>query len=612
MENPQQRNLSSAFDSFSFERRHASPTNQPSYQPRRSPNLSNSNNTRNYEVSASEVPVENEVEAAAEEAAEAETSDPEQEAPASPRQRRKSITFDSSVKTFGGRQQTTIPRLGATKASSSLSINPFDGYSNNYSFERRGSTSSRRGSGFLTAAQKLLLTPALSESACSLTSASTACSEASDETSEVGNSGASNDRNDREPRTKAENSYLMTRLPSGERHSPELYIPHVSARHGSFSSTRSRRRTISERSINTGSFSCSSPASVFLSSFCAPVAPVPEPDAEGQEVGSYILGRQLGSGGFSVVKEAVTMEDNLEVSRAVKIVKKRVSSPGSPGDSEEEIDRIQAEFDQEVAMWRYLTHPNIMQLIAVIDTPEATYAFMPLCRDGNLFELLRQPANREGLSHQRVTRYAAQLASALRYLHEDMRIVHGDVKLENCMLDLANNKDEGGNILLNDFGLAKYISSSDSSDSDSAEDHHPAVVSTRKSQHQNHQNNESFFLTGSLPYSAPELLSSSSSSSSSHITPASDIYAFAITIFTLYTGTLPFSHELPPKLAAMIEEGKWDSERLTNCRGLKNEARETTESVLEALTKALGKDPRMRGSMAELLGGNWLRGCGLE
>jgi hypothetical protein len=594
MESPQQRNLSSAFDSFSFERRHVSPRNQPSYQPRRSPNLSNSSTPRNYEVSACEVPVETEVEA------EAETSDPEPEAPASPRQRRKSITFDSSVKSFGGRQQSAIPRLGATKASSSLSINPFDG--SNYSFERRGSTSSRRGSGFLTAAQKLLLTPALSESACSLTSASTACSEASDEASEV-SAGGANDRNDREPRTKGENSYLMTRLPSGERHSPELYIPLVQGRHGSFSSTRSRRRTISERSLNTnGSFSCSSPASVFLSSFFAPVAPTPEPDgdAEGQEVGSYILGRQLGSGGFSVVKEAVTMEDNLEVSRAVKIVKKRVAGPG---DSEEEIDRIQAEFDQEVAMWRYLSHANIMQLIAVIDTPEATYAFMPLCRDGNLFELLRQPANREGLSHARVTRYAGQLASALRYLHEDMRIVHGDVKLENCMLDLSNNREEGGNILLSDFGLAKYIATD--SDSDSGSDHD--AVRPRKSPQQH--NNESFSLTGSLPYSAPELLSHSVSSS---ITPASDVYAFAVTIFTLYTGTLPFSHELAPKLAAMILEGKWDTERFRNCRGLRGEAKEEVDAVVEVIARALGRDSTKRGTMAELLEGSWLEGCGQE
>jgi len=60
-----------------------------------------------------------------------------------------------------------------------------------------------------------------------------------------------------------------------------------------------------------------SPASAFLSQWGREeAASIVEPDDEGQESGDhsgYIIGRQIGFGGFSVVKEVFTIEHGEEV-----------------------------------------------------------------------------------------------------------------------------------------------------------------------------------------------------------------------------------------------------------------------------------------------------------
>ena len=83
----------------------------------------------------------------------------------------------------------------------------------------------------------------------------------------------------------------------------------------------------------------------------------------------YVLGKQIGFGGFSIVKEAFKLEENGSTRRlAVKIVRKHVA-----GRTEQENDQVQAEFDHEVRVWRYLNHPHVLTLDAVYETEYATF-----------------------------------------------------------------------------------------------------------------------------------------------------------------------------------------------------------------------------------------------
>lgn len=337
-----------------------------------------------------------------------------------------------------------------------------------------------------------------------------------------------------------------------------------------------------------------------------------EPDSEGQEVGSYVLGKQVGYGGFSVVKEAITIEDGVEITRAVKIVRKRVR------DVDCENDQVQAEFDHEVSLWRCLSHPNILPLIAVYDTPFATFAFTRLNQGGTLHDLIKR--NRQGLPARLAQRYAFQLACALRYLHEDMRVIHRDVKLENCLIDMSVDVGEGGNLQLCDFGMAEFMRStheeeedddSDSSGNAFALDPRPGRRARRKSS--SASSTTPIIIStpcGSLEYAAPEMVVEKSPMP--HFTTAVDMWAFGVVVYVLFTGSLPFSHTFQPKLLNMILRGDWDGDALKGCKGLVEAGREETKNVLEVVKGCLTMSVEDRWDIRAVMDSRWFEEFGGE
>ena len=328
----------------------------------------------------------------------------------------------------------------------------------------------------------------------------------------------------------------------------------------------SRRRGTSRRSTSNSA----SPASAFLSRYL-PAPLIPDPDAEGQEVGDYVLGREIGFGGFSTIKEAYTLSGDTRILQAVKIVRKQVQ-----GKEEAENERLQSEFEHEVDIWRCLQHKHILPLISVFISDFATFAFTQLNTGGTLFDAVRN--NRSGLSPKLVRRYCYQLASALRYLHEDMHLIHHDVKLENCLLDMTGPTaaEEGGTLLLCDFGLADYMNSEHNSSPGSSSD----GSDPRASGHTRDENNRpgsshilgpsdtSTSIAGSLPYAAPEMLENGMSMLDFKI----DIWAFGVVVFAIATGNLPFMHAFTPRVRLMILSGEWDREQLQKVEhGVDNE-----------------------------------------
>lgn len=367
------------------------------------------------------------------------------------------------------------------------------------------------------------------------------------------------------------------------------------------SRSRSRSGPFRGRAGSSALDSSCSPASMFLRSFAA--VPTPshnnhhahrqpvEPDSEGQEVGPYVLGREVGRGGFSCVREAFALEDGAEVARAVKIVRKNVY------DTEPENDQVQADFEREVALWRLLHHPHVLPLVAVLDTPFATFAVMPLLRHGSLCDLLRRREHRRrGLPAARARRYAGQLAGALRYLHEDMRIAHGDVKPENCLLDLSCDAELGGNIVLCDFGLARFC---DDQSQDRPRD---------QDQDQDQDQSLTYCITGSLPYSSPEMLLRAGRDEP--CAPPADVWAFAVTVYALHTGVLPFNNGLPQKLAAMIMDGRWDADQLAQSWGLREAGAEAAQSVVDVVEGGLRADVDERWTIGDVLDSPWLAAAG--
>ncbi|KAI9713088.1 MAG: hypothetical protein M1820_001073 [Bogoriella megaspora] len=359
-------------------------------------------------------------------------------------------------------------------------------------------------------------------------------------------------------------------------------------------SIRRESRRHSRRS--TGNSTSKSPASAFLSQWGKDeAAALAEPDDEGQEIGDhskYIIGREIGHGGFSSIKEVFTMEDETRIRRAVKIVRKRVQ-----GASESENETVQSKFEHEVSVWRYLRHRHILPLLAVYDTPFATFCITRLNVGGTLFDLVRssRKAGQKGLSAHLCTRYLAQLASALRYLHEDVRMVHRDVKLENCLIDMTSPDagSSGGNLQLCDFGMADFIT----------EDNCVSEIVGAARPGQDHPEHGKSVVLGSLEYASPEGLASGGVPM---FVTTGDVWAFGVITYTVLVGDLPFRHELAPKLQSKILNSEWDVEALRDATTVR-EIKGGSAKIEDVVRGCLTVDCADRWKITEVVNSRWLQ-----
>lgn len=319
----------------------------------------------------------------------------------------------------------------------------------------------------------------------------------------------------------------------------------------------------------------------------------PACDAEGATIGDdYVIGKQIGFGGFSVIKEVIAADTQRKL--AVKIVRRQVD-----GKSEAQNEQVQAEFEHEVELWRFLDHRHILPLEAVYKLDTATFCFIPLSTGGTLFDLVR--ANRQGIQLDLAADYARQITSALRYLHLDARVVHRDIKLENCLVDIDPRRPDGPGLLrVCDFGLASFL---DDADRGSHRRIGPAGSST------------SAFAGGSLEYAAPEILRLSQELSSqaddspnetaerSIISPAVDIWAAGVCFYSMVCGSRPFQHSFQPRVVMAILAGEWDVERLAVKGG---------DDVVELVKGCLEMDDQERWDVTRVLECRWFDGLDSE
>ncbi|KAF2171859.1 hypothetical protein M409DRAFT_50486 [Zasmidium cellare ATCC 36951] len=376
-----------------------------------------------------------------------------------------------------------------------------------------------------------------------------------------------------------------------------IRMPRPSRIPNSGSRRNSRRSTSANTSV--------SPAHAFLSNWAKAeaeeAAAEPKPDDEGQSIGlnnEYVIGRTINRGGFGVVKEVHSLEENgHRVVRAVKIVRRNIG-----GVNEADNDKAQQEVEHEVSIWRYLKHRHILSLHAVYETDFATFCVMDLNVGGTLFDLVRKcrqnaSANngRKGLPAHLAKSYAYQLACALRYLHEDIRVCHRDVKLENCLVDLTvpNADVEGGNLRLCDFGLADFLHS-ESIDETTAPDRYSEHLSLSTEIPVTTASS----IIGTLEYASPKGLSVNRKL----FETAGDVWAFGVIVYALCTGDLPFKHAMPSKTAELILRADWDETAL-------REVAAGGGDVIDLVKGCLEKEIDIRFTISDALRSPWFEGC---
>lgn len=243
----------------------------------------------------------------------------------------------------------------------------------------------------------------------------------------------------------------------------------------------------------------------------------------------YIVGQQLGSGHYAVVKEARNRLTGDIV--AVKIFHPNKTSSNSKED--------EAKLQQEMDLLLSINHPNIVKFISRYVEPvnEHTMSTFLVLEKVNSGELFQRIVNKLKLREDETRGLFKQLLSGLQYLHEN-NIIHRDIKPENILLDISprisSDQRQTGpwdeneidiRVKIADFGLAKFIGELKFTNT----------------------------LCGTPAYVAPEILSNQR-----NYTTKVDIWSAGVLLYVCLCGFPPFSDELgPPGMREQILSAKY-------------------------------------------------------
>ena len=254
----------------------------------------------------------------------------------------------------------------------------------------------------------------------------------------------------------------------------------------------------------------------------------------------YRLGKTLGMGAFGKVKLAHHIVTGLKV--AVKILNKGKIK------HLEMAEKVR----REINILKMCTHPHIIRLYEVIDTPSDIFVIMEYVSGGELFDYI---VSRGRLPPDEARHFFHQIVSGIEYCHH-YKIVHRDLKPENLLLDADNN------IKIADFGLSNVAHDGD------------------------------FLRTscGSPNYAAPEVISGNL-----YAGPEVDVWSCGVILYALLCGTLPFDDESIPNLFKKIKSGMYSLPS------------HLSQSARELILRMLVVDPIKRITIAEVREHPWYK-----
>uniref|UniRef100_A0A665UQ07 non-specific serine/threonine protein kinase n=1 Tax=Echeneis naucrates TaxID=173247 RepID=A0A665UQ07_ECHNA len=285
---------------------------------------------------------------------------------------------------------------------------------------------------------------------------------------------------------------------------------------------------------------------ILPASLCSPAADILKNFYHTKRVGNYLIGRKLGEGSFAKVREGLHALTGEKV--AVKVIDKRKAKKDS---------YVTKNLRREGHIQQMIRHPNITQLLDILETENSYYLVMELCPGGNLMNRIY---DKKRLDERETQKYIRQLVLAVEHLHR-AGVVHRDLKIENLLLD------EQDNIKLIDFGLSNCAGILGYSDPFSTQ-------------------------CGSPAYAAPELLSRKKYG------PKVDVWSIGVNMYAMLTGTLPFTVE-PFSLRALHQK-MVDKEMNPLPPSL-------STAAICLLKKLLEPDPNKRPNIHQVMADSWLQ-----
>nr|XP_044996028.1 calcium/calmodulin-dependent protein kinase type 1B isoform X2 [Jaculus jaculus] len=258
----------------------------------------------------------------------------------------------------------------------------------------------------------------------------------------------------------------------------------------------------------------------------------------------YEIREKLGSGAFSEVMLA--QERGSAHLVALKCIPKKA------------LRGKEALVENEIAVLRRVSHPNIVALEDVHESPSHLYLAMELVTGGELFDRIME---RGSYTEKDASHLVGQVLGAVSYLHS-LGIVHRDLKPENL---LYATPFEDSKIMVSDFGLSKIQAGN--------------MLGTA---------------CGTPGYVAPELLEQKPYGK------AVDVWALGVISYILLCGYPPFYDESDPELFSQILRASyefdspfWD---------------DISESAKDFIRHLLERDPQKRFTCQQALQHLWISG----
>ncbi|XP_047421283.1 hormonally up-regulated neu tumor-associated kinase isoform X2 [Sciurus carolinensis] len=134
-----------------------------------------------------------------------------------------------------------------------------------------------------------------------------------------------------------------------------------------------------------------------------------------KRVGNYLIGsRKLGEGSFAKVREGLHVLTGEKV--AIKVIDKKRAKKDT---------YVTKNLRREGQIQQMIRHPNITQLLDILETENSYYLVMELCPGGNLMHKIYE---KKRLEESEARRYIRQLISAVEHLHR-AGVVHRGVNM---------------------------------------------------------------------------------------------------------------------------------------------------------------------------------------
>ncbi|XP_041367707.1 calcium/calmodulin-dependent protein kinase type IV-like isoform X2 [Gigantopelta aegis] len=256
----------------------------------------------------------------------------------------------------------------------------------------------------------------------------------------------------------------------------------------------------------------------------------------------FLLGTELGRGATSCVYKCE--ERGTEKPWAVKIINKTV---------DKKVVRT------EIGILLKLSHPNVIRLKEIFETPKDIALVLELVTGGELFDRI---VDRGVYSEKDAAQAVNHMLTAVAYLH-DNDVVHRDLKPENLLYE---NLSDESNLKVADFGLSKMMG--------------PEV--------------QLHTVCGTPGYCAPEVLLGKKYDKSV------DLWSIGVIAYILLCGYEPFSAEDDREMYKNVIKGKYTFDEIY--------WDDISKNAKDLVKRLLTLDPKKRITAKSALQHPWVKG----